>query len=443
MKNPATGDDCTRREHLQSIGALGAVGLGTGGGIQLTKGNPDSGDKHRGETLYSPPEGAPTPGAMYPRVERLEFSPGGNETLLATFEYYPSMSGGSEPYFPIYRSTNGGQTWSKFSEIHDQSGKDWGLRYQPTLYELPEETGPWPAGTVLAAGNAIPILDDPDDVEDGEVGELGDSSIDLYASTDRGVSWEYVSTVVTGGPAYPHAGHSPVWEPELQLDADGNLVCYFADERQADDDGYNQLVGLKASTDGGQTWEEEEFVTAIPNGTDRPGMPGVVKLPNDTYMAVYEVVGSDNVNGEVRVKTSPDGRDWGDPTDLGQQVVTDDGRRFINGPSITWMPRGGPEGTILVFGKQLVDGNRDLADGNGEVLLANTNLDGSGSWTPVKAPLSFETENELGGRIFVGWTTPILPSPNGKRLLQMTSTAMNEELCEIRYAERPLKLNKL
>ncbi|WP_222912826.1 sialidase family protein [Natrinema sp. SYSU A 869] len=443
MKKSTTGDDRTRREHLQAIGLLGAVGLGTTGAVQVTKAHLNSGDEHSGETLYSPPKGAPAPGAMYPRVERLEYSPGGNETLLATFEYYPSMSGGAEPYFPIYRSTNGGQTWSKFSEIHDQSGKDWGLRYQPTLYELPAETGPWPAGTVLAAGNAIPILDDPDNVADGEIGELGDSSIDLYASTDHGESWEYVSTVATGGPAVPHAGNSPVWEPELQLDADGNLVCYFADERQADDDDYNQLVGLKASSDGGQTWGDEEFVTAIPNGADRPGMPVVVELPNGTYMAVYEVVGSDNVNGEVRVKTSPDGRDWGDPTDLGQQVVTDDGRRFINGPYITWTPRGGPDGTILVSGKQLVDGNRNLADGNGEVVLANTNLDGSGNWTPVKASLSFETESELGGRIFAGWTTPILPSANGKHLLQMTSTAMNEDLCEIQYAECPLKLNKL
>jgi len=443
MKKPTIGDDSTRRDYLRTLGLLGAVGVGATGAAHAESAYMNPGNKHSGETLYAPPEGAPSPGAMYPRVERLEHAPGGNDTLLATFEYYPSMSGGAEPYFPVYRSENGGQTWSKFSEIHDQSGKDWGMRYQPTLYELPEETGPWPAGTVLAAGNAIPILDDPSDVSEGEVGTLGDTSIDLYASTDHGESWEYVSTVVTGGPAYPHAGNSPVWEPELQLDGDGDLVCYFADERQGSDDDYNQLVGFKASDDGGQTWGDEELVTAVPNGVDRPGMPGVVELPDGTYMIAYEVVGSDEVNGEVRVKTSPDGRDWGDPTDLGQQVVTEDGRRFVNGPYITWTPRGGPDGTVLISGKQLVNENRQLAEGNGEVVLANTNLDGSGDWTPVEAPLSFQTESELDGRVFVGWTTPILPSPNGKQLLQVTSTKLNSTLTQIQYAERPLKLNKL
>nr|WP_235007288.1 sialidase family protein [Haloarcula mannanilytica] len=362
--------------------------------------------------------------------------------LLATFEFYPSMSGGSKPYFPVYRSTDGGRSWSKYSEIHDTSGKNWGLRYQPTLFELPEEVGPWPAGTVLAAGNAIPILDDPEEVPEGDIGELGETSIDLYASTDEGETWEFVSTVITGGTAVPHAGNNPVWEPELALDADGDLVCYFADERQGTDDDYNQLVAYKASEDGGQTWGEEQFVAAVPNETSRPGMPTITELPNGNYMIGYEVVGPD-LEGEVHVKTSPDARDWGDPTDLGNPVATADGRRFVNGPYVTWTPHGGENGTVLVSAKQLVDEDRNPAEGNGEVVLANTDLDGSGDWTAVKAPLSFETEDELGGRGFVGWTTPILPSPNGKQLLQLTSTASSAELCEIRYAKRSLELNEL
>ncbi|MDS0223012.1 glycoside hydrolase [Haloarcula sp. S1AR25-5A] len=353
------------------------------------------------------------------------------------------MSGGSTPYFPVYRSTDGGRSWSKYSEIHDTSGKGWGLRYQPTLFELPEEVGPWPAGTVLAAGNSIPILDDPEDVPEGQIGELGETKIDLYASTDEGETWEFVSTVITGGKAVPYAGNSPVWEPELALDDDGNLVCYFADERMGTDDDYNQLVAYKASEDGGLTWGDEQFVAAVSDGVTRPGMPTITKLPNGRYMICYEVVGEDDVDGEVHVKTSPDGRDWGEPSDLGNPVVTGDGRRFINGPYVTWTPRGGENGTVLVSGKQLVDENRELVEGNGEVVLANTDLDGSGDWTALKAPLSFETESDLDGRIFVGWTTPILPSPNGKQLLQFTSTASSSELCEIRYGKRPLKLNKL
>ena len=449
MEGLPFSSDNSRREYCKAVAALGGtMFVGTGSAQSETE---KSEGKYSGDSLYTPPEGTPAPGSLYPRVTRLEHAGPGNSCgngqsgrgpLLAIFEFYPSMSGGSKPYFPVYRSTDGGRSWSKYSEIHDTSGKDWGLRYQPTLFELPEEVGPWPAGTVLAAGNSIPILDDPEDVPEGEIGELGETSIDLYASTDEGETWEFVSTVITGGKAVPYAGNNPVWEPELALDDNGNLVCYFADERGGEN-GYNQLVGYKASEDGGQTWGDEQFVAAVPNETTRPGMPTVTELPNGKYMICYEVVGPDYLHGEVHVKTSPDGRDWGDPSDLGHLVVTTDGRRFINGPYVTWTPRGGENGTVLVSGKQLVDEDRNLAEGNGEVVLANTDLDGDGDWTAVKAPLSFETESELGGRTFVGWTTPILPSPNGKQLLQLTSTASSSELCEIRYGKQPLKLNKL
>ncbi|GAA5434576.1 sialidase family protein [Haloarcula japonica] len=432
---------CSRREYMTAIAATSGVAFGAAGclGFRSDGGKPAAVE----DTLYSPPEGEPTPGSMYPRVTRLEHgsSDGTQGPLLATFEFYPSMSGGSVPYFPVYRSTDGGRTWSEYSEIHDTSGKDWGLRYQPTLFELPQSVGPWSAGTVLAAGNAIPILDAPEEVPEGAIGELGETSIDLYASTDGGESWEYVSTVVTGGTAVPHEGNNPVWEPELGLDADGNLVCYFADERMGTDDDYNQLVAYKASDDGGQTWGDEQFVAAIPNGTTRPGMPSVTSLPDDTYMITYEVVGPEYLHGEVHVKTSPDGRDWGDPSDVGTLVSTADGRRFVNGPHVTWTSAGGDDGTILISGKQLVDGNREPAEGNGEVVLANSNLDGSGDWEPVDAPLSFETESELGGRTFVGWTTPLLPSRRGDELLQMTSTAADSELCEISYGVESLNLD--
>ncbi|MCG1003151.1 MULTISPECIES: hypothetical protein [Halobacterium] len=39
------------------------------------------------------------------------------------------------------------------------------------------------------------------------------------------------------------------------------------------------------------------------------------------------------------------------------------------------------------------------------------------------------------------WTTPILPSPNGEQLLEMTSVAMNSTLTRIQYAQRPLELD--
>ena len=93
----------------------------------------------------------------------------------------------NKPYFPIYRSTNGGQTWTEISRVQvswqmnllenradrQDTVNNWGLRYQPQLYVLPQAMGGFAAGTVLLAGNSIP-------------GDLSKTKLDLYASTDNG-----------------------------------------------------------------------------------------------------------------------------------------------------------------------------------------------------------------------------------------------------------------
>lgn len=381
-----------------------------------------------GEVLYTPPEGTPGAGAMYPRVERLNHDDRGEDVLLATFEHYLSADEehAEKPFFPIYRSTDGGETWSRFAEIHDTQN-DWGLRYQPVLFELPEPVGPWDAGTVLAAGNSI-----PDD--------RSRTKIDVYASEDHGETWSFVSSLASGGEAIPQIGATPVWEPEFAISADGDLVCYFADERHRDE-GYDQLVGHRVSRDGGQTWEEEVYDAAIPDGEERPGMPVVTKLPDGRYVLTFEVVGPKHEGG-VFVKTSPDGVSWGDPADLGAPVRTDDGAQLTNGPYVTWTPKGGESGTVIVSAKTLRDEDGEQAAGSGEVLLATTDLDEFASWTRIDAPLHYADEIETGQRS-VAWTTPLLPSPDGERLLQMTSTYVDDDRCEIRYATEELDLSPL
>ncbi|ELZ15464.1 glycosyl hydrolase BNR repeat-containing protein [Haloterrigena salina JCM 13891] len=374
--------------------------------------------------LYTPPPDAPGAGAMYPRVVRLDCDGAEGETLLATFEQYGTGDDESgQPYFPLYRSEDGGRTWSRFSAIRDtQNG--WGLRFQPTLFELPESIGPWSAGTILAAGNAIPE-------------DRSRTKIDVYASEDGGRNWSYVSTVATGGKAVPRVGATPVWEPEFAIDADGDLVCYFADERHREE-GYNQLVGHRVSGDGGRTWGEETFDAAIPDGEQRPGMPVVTKLPDGRYAMVFEIVGPE-YGGGIFLKTSPDGRDWGDPADIGSPVRTEEGYQLTNGPYITWTPAGGDEGTVLVSGKTLRDSDGNQAPGSGRTLLATTDFSEFDSWEAVSAPLRFEDAIDVGHET-VGWTTPLLPSPDGDRLLQLTSTSVEGEHCEISYAAESLEL---
>ena len=380
-------------------------------------------DGHEGDVLYSPPEWAPVPGAMYPRVVRLEHGESDGTTLLATFECYETAgkNGNEEPYFPIYRSTDDGRTWTEFSELRDtQHG--WGLRYQPMLFEAPHRIGPWDAGTVFAAGNAIPS-------------DRSRTSIDLYASEDGGRNWSYVSTVAAGGKAVPSRGESPVWAPELTVDADGNLVCYFSDARHSDD-GYERVVGHRVSKDGGRTWEPETFDVAIADDESTPGMPTVTKLPTGRYLLTY-FIGGPKYGGSVFVKTSPNGREWGAPDDVGSPVRTDDGRQFIEGPYATWVPYGGDDGTIIAAGKTLRDQNRNPAPESGTVLLATDDLTGRGPWRPISAPLWYDDELETGHRS-VGWTTALLPSADGTSLLQLTSTYTGHGKTEIRYAEAPL-----
>jgi hypothetical protein len=63
-----------------------------------------------------------------------------------------------------------------------------GLRYQPELYLLKQSIGGYPAGTILLAGNSIPA-------------DLSTTQLDLYASTDNGASWKFVSHIANGGEA--------------------------------------------------------------------------------------------------------------------------------------------------------------------------------------------------------------------------------------------------
>jgi hypothetical protein len=100
--------------------------------------------------------------------------------MLATFSH--SGNGTAKASFPVYRSTNGGVSWtaSAISTITDtQHG--WDLD-GPTLYELPRAEGNLPAGAILAAGTAWNHAD------------YTQQSVEVFASTNQGASWSYRSS---------------------------------------------------------------------------------------------------------------------------------------------------------------------------------------------------------------------------------------------------------
>ncbi|MFE7843412.1 RICIN domain-containing protein, partial [Streptomyces sp. NPDC057474] len=322
------------------------------------------------QTMYTPPSNAPSPGSYYPRAMRLQYNGSANGTMLATFEQYTSGT----PVLPIYRSTDNGNSWTKISEVADtQNG--WGMRWQPELFELPTAMGGFPAGTILAAGASVPA-------------DRSAIKIDVYASTDRGQTWTFVSNIATGGPAFDQNGNgnTPVWEPFF-LVANGKLIVYYSDQRDPD---HGQKLVHQVSTDI-RNWGPVVDDVAMPTYSQRPGMATVAKLPNGNYVMTYEYGGSPAGNFAVYYKISPDPEAFDSVT--GIPLRTTDGVVPRGTPFITWLPTGGPNGTLAVSANSADD------------LFVNTQNGAADTWTRINS-------NVAGG-----YSRGMLPLTDGHSLM--------------------------
>jgi len=377
-----------------------------------------------GNVLYSPNIAVnPNEDASYPRVIRLAHSGTANGTLLAAFSH---SGDGNRASFPIYQSTNGGGTWSSspIGVVRD-TVHNWDLD-GPTLFELPQAEGPYPAGTLLAAGTAWVHND------------YTQQAIEVFRSADQGHTWTYLSSCASESGLSNTIGHG-IWEPEFQIDGAGHLVCYFSDERQSGA-GYNQLLGHVVSTDGGQTWSSEVYDVAVQDNVQRPGMTIVVKLPNGQYMMSYEdcKAGYDPDQAcSVYVKTSSDGDNWTPTNSLGTLVQTSDGRHLLHTPYLVWSPAGGPNGTLIISGQRLVtgaDGSLTVLPESGRTLLINTNL-GVGPWSELPAPFIIDPTGgyDSGETACPGYSSPLLPSQTGTSVLYLAGTHIANGKCEVRF----------
>ncbi|NUS28623.1 MAG: ricin-type beta-trefoil lectin domain protein [Streptomyces sp.] len=320
------------------------------------------------QTLYTPPADAPSPGTFYPRAMRLQHNGAANGTILATFEQYTNGT----PVFPIYRSTDNGTSWTKISEVADtQNG--WGMRWEPELFELPRAMGGFPAGTILAAGDSVPA-------------NRGGTKIDLYASTDRGQSWTFVTNIATGGEAISSNGHTPVWEPYFLLSGD-RLVVYYSDQR---DTAHGQEIVHQVSTDL-RNWGAVVDDVSMPTYADRPGMPVVTRLPNGNYVMSYEYCNAPEGRCSVYYKISADPEGFGSVT--GHVLRSTDGVIPSGAPFITWLPTGGPNGTLVLSGESQDD------------LFVNTENGAAGAW------------NRMRSNVAGGYSRGMLPLPDGHSLM--------------------------
>lgn len=291
---------------------------------------------------------------LYPRLIRLAHSGDANGQILAS-----TVSFDPNGYGAIWRSTDDGATFSQIGTVRDPGSAD-GLCCA-SLYELPSAVGGMPAGTLLWAGSFHQNATDPR------------MSIDLWSSTDHGVTWSAVSTVLTA----PNA--KGLWEPEMHVDAAGQLALYYSDETQQPT--YSQALMEVLSPDG-VTWSAPRPVVALPDSAARPGMAVVRTLPGGSRIMTYEICGS-TYNCDVYYRTSADGADWGDPASPGTRIVATDGRYFVHTPNITVTSTG----TIVLVGQLVYDSAGDVDASNGTLLMTNSN-GGAGAWTTATAPVA-------------------------------------------------------
>ncbi|MBU4335383.1 MAG: ricin-type beta-trefoil lectin domain protein [Actinobacteria bacterium] len=379
-----------------------------------------------GQVLYSPdlatyPDGT----AGYPRAVRLDHDGSSDETLLATF----AQAGHNGPKtLPIYRSTDSGASWTQISTISSHTA-GWDIE-APTLYEVPRDISGLDAGDILAAGTAW------------DVGDYTAQKVEVFRSTDGGLTWQYLSACTQTSGQPDSWGHG-IWEPVFLVTDDDTLACFISDERPANSATNNQVIGHYTSGDGGQTWSSTlvQDVAFPADDLARPGMQTFAQLPNGTYLMSYEMCrdGTDADHAcEVYVKSSADGLSWGAVDDSGTLVQTADSRQLLHTPSIAWLPGGGPNGTVLISGQRVgagPTGNKTVLAESGTVLFANTNL-GTGDWTEVETPV---TVNPTGGYASgvpscPGYSTPMIPLENGTEYLYLAATWLGQgNQCEIRF----------
>ncbi len=293
-----------------------------------------------------------------------------NNVLLATHCELNAGLTENAPGYPIYRSEDGGKTWEVVTRVTDTltgTNSEW----NPTLFELSKPLGDYPAGTVILAASSI----DPEHTKE--------SHIRLYFSLDGGYTFDQGVVVASAGGL-----DNGVWEPYLiQLD-DGSLVCFYSDDSDPE---YSQKIVYKQSKDG-VNWEKAVTVVASETLEERPGMPVVTRLGNDTYFMVYEVVDKVDIEGQpIFCRYSKDGLDWGEPSYLGEEVATANGKKALGAaPYCAWTPVGSENGTLIVSGTHMRKGESKTGS---DYFIS---YDNGMTWETVPHLISYETADHVG-----------------------------------------------
>ncbi|KAA2253559.1 exo-alpha-sialidase [Solihabitans fulvus] len=347
--------------------------------------------------------------ARYPRVIRLAHSGAADGRVLASVATYR----GQASLGAVFESTDDGASFQQVGTVDDPAGGSAGLCCLH-LFELPQQVGDLPAGTLLWTGNF-----------GHSPGPDGRMSLRIWRSADVGRTWSYLSTCAES----PNRGE--LWEPELSVDAAGRLVCHFSDESEGP--AHSQTLARTVSTDGVH-WSGKTDTVVSGDPELRPGMAMVRRLPDGDYYMTYELCAQ---HGQyfcaAYFRVSKDGWDWGDPADLGALVRSVNGRYFIHAPTIE-TTRGG---RLVLIGQVLLDADGAVAKGNGTTLFVN-DANGRGDWTESTAPVSVP---EAADDRCPNYSPSLLPSADGRRVLEISTNYSGDNVCRAYFATGSLPNN--
>ncbi len=368
---------------------FGAIFIGTLLGVSLAVGGAQGSPT---ETLLRDGVG------LYPRAVQLAHSKIAGKTageangrILASVVTFEAGDG----LGAIYESTDGGKSFAQVGMVADPDAAGGRGLCCATLYEVPQQVGATPAGTLLWAASV-----------GQDSGSARRMALRIWRSTDVGRSWRYLSSCAVA----PNSGG--LWEPEFSVDKKGRLVCHFADETEQPR--YNQLLARVVSEDGGKTWGEKKYTVAASNPSYRPGMPVVRPLNDGSYFMTYEICAlPGQYDCAVFYRRSQNGDDWGSPTDLGQRIQSNTGAYFTHAPTFTVTP----DGKLLLAGQLLNNEDGSLAKGNGTTLMVNL-ANGEGTWFEIPAPVKVP---EAFNNYCPNYSSPLLPLGGGKRVLELAS----------------------
>jgi hypothetical protein len=332
--------------------------------------------------------------ALYARVLRLSHNSvsSKNGTIVASVTAFPN--GNTEE--DIYASSDG----VSFSQIGAVTDADFsGGLCCGTLYELPSQVGALAPGTLLWAGSV------------GQSSASKPMQLKIYQSADQGKTWSYLSSCATATKLASIGGG--LWEPQFAVANDGALVCFYSDETQA---GHSQLIHQVRSYDG-INWQDSTFTIASTIQSDRPGMVVTTLLPSGLYFMSYELCGAAGCT--VFSRTSSDGWNWGDATNMGTKVATATGQYFEHAPTNAWAPSAtSAKGTILLIGQIMFESSGAVSSGNGKTIFTNHSADGSGAWSTMASPVQVPTAYD---NYCPNYSSPLLPSTDGISVLEFAS----------------------